>query len=32
MGYFPKTNVFIKSSIDDGADPITDLDVYGFQF
>ena len=29
MGYFPKTNVFIKSSIDDGADPITDLDVYG---
>lgn len=29
MGYFPKTNIFIKSSTDDSADPITDLDVYG---
>jgi hypothetical protein len=30
MGYFPKVDVIIKSSTDEQADIITDLDVYGF--
>lgn len=29
MGYFTKTNIFIKTSTDEDSDPITDLDVYG---
>lgn len=29
MGYFPKTGVLIKTSLDELSDDITDLDVYG---
>ncbi|MFO1443293.1 hypothetical protein KDN24_08720 [Bacillus sp. Bva_UNVM-123] len=29
MGYFTKTGVLLKTSNDDSADPITDLDVFG---
>jgi hypothetical protein len=29
MGYFPKIGVLLKTSLEDSADSITDLDVYG---